>query len=475
MKTNYSYSSIFMILTTLIWSCGVPSITLKSDDTKIPAAYTNSSDTLNSAQLSWRNYFSDPNLIALIDSGLNKNQELRMILQEIEISKNEVKARKGEYLPSLGIIAGGGMEKPGKYTRDGAVEEQLTIKPGQRFPEPFSDFTLGVQATWEIDWWKKLRNARKSAVMRYLASIEGKNFMTTQLVAEIAESYYELQALDNLLQIIQQNNEIQSNALRVIKQQKDAAKVTQLAVNRFEAQLLNTQNLQYAIKQKIVEVENRINYLSGRYPQPVSRNSTQFLQLAPSKVSEGIPPQLLGLRPDIKQAEMALVAANLDVKVARAHFYPSLGIKAGLGFQAFNPAYLLDAHSLAYQAGGDLVAPLINRNAIKANYLSAGAKQIQAAYKYQQTVLNAYVDVVNQLAKIENYSKSFETKNKEVEILTQSISIANNLFFSARADYAEVLLTQREALDAKMEEVEIKMKEMHASIQLYRALGGGWK
>jgi outer membrane protein TolC len=168
------------------------------------------------------------------------------------------------------------------------------------------------------------------------------------------------------------------------------------------------------------------------------------------------------------------MAAKMDVKVAKSRFYPSLNLRANIGFQAFNPAFLLNSESILYNIAGDLMAPLINRNAIKAAYLTANAQQLQSVYNYEQTILNGYVDVLNQLAKIENYSASYETKQKEVEILKQSVGIANRLFNSARADYAEVLLTQREALEAKLDLIEIKMKLLNGKVNVYRALGGGW-
>jgi outer membrane protein TolC len=259
----------------------------------------------------------------------------------------------------------------------------------------------------------------------------------------------------------------------VVKQQKEMARVTQLAVNRFEAQLLNTQNLQYEIKQSIVEAENRINFLTGRFPESINRKSDSFNELTIDSIQSGVPSQLLINRPDVRQAELELAAANLDVKVARANFYPSFGIKAGMGFQAFDPAFLINPESILYNLTGDLIAPLINRNAIKAAYNTANAKQIQAVYNYEQTILNAYIDVQNQLAKLKNYSNSYQTKNQEVKILMQSVNIANSLFNSARANYGEVLLTQREALESKVELTEIKMKQLNAKVNIYRALGGG--
>src|SRR5690606_33025493 len=175
---------------------------------------------------------------------------------------------------------------------------------------------------WEIDIWGKLRNSKDAAVARYLGSIEGRNFVITNLVAEISESYYELMALDNMLDFIDNNIEIQTNALKNIKLQKESAKVSQLAVNRFEAQLLNTTNLKYAIQQKQVETENRLNVLTGRFPIPISRNSNDFMNISMDSISAGLPSQLLSNRPDIKQAELELAANKLEVKVARANFYP---------------------------------------------------------------------------------------------------------------------------------------------------------
>jgi NodT family efflux transporter outer membrane factor (OMF) lipoprotein len=475
-KSIARYITIVILLLSFP-GCQVFKIASKTESKATPENYnkTQISDSTNTAQINWRKYFTDPNLIALIDTSLNNNQELNIIIQEIQISNNEVIARKGEYLPFLNIGGSAGFDKVGKYTRNGAVEENLEVKSGTAFPEPVPDFMFGAYASWEIDVWKKLRNAKKSAALRYLSSMEGKNFMITNLVAEIANSYYELMALDNVLNIIKNNIEIQTNALQVVKQQKDAGKVSQLAVNRFEAQLLNTKNRQYEIFQKMVETENKLNFLTGRFPQPIPRNSAIFKDIDIDSVYSGIPSQLLENRPDIRKAELELMAAKLDVKVAKANFYPSFRITAGAGFQAFNPTFLVHPKSILYSLTGDLVAPLINRNAIKATYYSANSKQIQAVYNYESSILNAYIDVVNQLSKVDNFKKSYEMKLQEVNLLNQSITISNSLFNSGRADYMEVLLTQREALESTVEQIEIKLKQLNAKVNIYRALGGGWK
>jgi len=359
-------------------ACTTPQVAQREANKATPAAYAGTGqDSTNTARLQWKDFFSDPYLAALIDSALHNNQELNITLQEIQIARNEVRARKGEYLPFVGVKAGAGLDKPGRYTNTGALEANTEIVPGEERPEPLPDYMAGLYATWEVDVWRKLRNAKKAAVNRYMASVEGKNFMVTNLVAEIANSYYELLALDNQLEIVTKNIELQNNALEIVKLQKQAARVTELAVRRFEAQVLSTRSLQYGIQQKITETENRINFLLGRYPQPIARSTDGFTQLTPRNIQAGLPSQLLENRPDVRQAEQELQAAGLDVKVAKAKFYPSLGISGGVGFQAFDPSYLLKApESLLYSLAGDIAGPLVNRNAIKAEYNSATSKQV---------------------------------------------------------------------------------------------------
>jgi NodT family efflux transporter outer membrane factor (OMF) lipoprotein len=458
-----------------LWACKVPALNSRTENKTMPTSYSSMSSADSVARINWRNFFTDPHLAALIDTALQNNQELNILLHEIAISKNEIRARKGEYLPFVNIGAAAGFEKEGRFTRHGAVDESIEMKPGKEIPKVLPDYYIGLNASWELDVWKKLRNARQSAILKYLSTNEGRNFMVTQLIAEIAVSYYELMALDNQLDILQQNSEIQRNALQIVRMEKEAAKVTQLAVNRFEAQLLHTQNLQYEIRQRIVETENRINFLVGRYPQPIIRNSNAFAAIVPTRPATGLPSQILSNRPDIRQAELDIQAARLDVNVARANFYPSFRITAGTGLRAFNPAHLVKPESILYNLAGDMIAPLVNKNAIRAAYATANEKQIQAVFTYERSVLNAYLEVVNQLNRLENFSKSYETKAREAEILAQSVNISNNLFRSARADYVEVLLTQREALEAKMELTEIKLRQLAASVNMYKALGGGWE
>ena len=467
--------TLSLLLVALLTSC-VPALKVREVRKNTPGTYASSSDTTDAGSTKWQQFFTDANLRLLIDSALAGNQELNIMLQEVAVAQTEVRARKGEYLPFVDFGAAAGVEKVGEFTRNGAVEHNLDIKEETKFPEPLPDFLVSARASWELDVWKKLRNAKQAAVLRYLGTLEGKNFMVTHLVAEIANSYYELMALDNQLEILQSNIAIQQDALAIVRQEKLAAKVTELAVRRFEAEVLKNRSSQFDIQQRIVEMENRINFLVGRYPQPVMRSSAGFSSLVPDSLYGGVPSQLLAYRPDIRQAELELSAAKLDVKSAKANFYPSVRLTAGVGLNAFDGALLTETPaSLLYNVAGDLVAPLVNRNAIKATYIGANARQLQAVYDYERTVLNAYVEVVNQLSNISNLRKSYDLRKQQVDALSSSITISTNLFRSARADYMEVLLTQRDALESKFELVETQKQRMNAVVNVYQALGGGWR
>jgi len=457
-------------------SCKTPLVSTAMPSRAIPGAYDNNKDTTNMSNIPWKSFFKDKNLIDLIDTALKNNQELMITLQEIEIAKNDIRIRKGALLPKVGARIGSGVEKVGRYTSQGAGDASADITPGLRVPDALMDHSLGLYANWEVDIWNKLHHAKKAALTRYLSSIEGKNFLITNLIGEVANSYYELLALDSKLEVVNQNIELQKNALEIVKIQKEASKATELAVQKFQAEVLASQNLVFEILQQIKETESRIHFLLGRYPEQINRDKTNFLTIPPSIINSGIPSQILANRPDIKQAELELSAAKLDVKVARAEFYPSLDISSALGLQAFKTSYLFTfPESMLYSLAGDITGPLINRNAIKAEFYNANSRQLQAMFNYQRTTLNAYLEVSNQLSKISNLEKSYIMKSQQVNALNKSIDVANDLFKSARADYLEVLMTQRDAFESKLELIETKKEILNSSIHVYRDLGGGWK
>jgi outer membrane protein TolC len=185
---------------------------------------------------------------------------------------------------------------------------------------------------------------------------------------------------------------------------------------------------------------------------------------------------LLENRPDVRRAALELEAAKLDVQVAKAAFYPSLTIDAGVGYRSFNAAHLVSTpESLGYGLAGSLSAPLLNRAAITAEYRSSNARQIKAVYEYEKTLLQAFTDVATQLSTIANLQKSYTLQAEQVDTLARSVEISGVLFQSARADYMEVLLTRRDSLEAQVEIIETKRRKFQAVVALYQALGGGWR
>ena len=457
-------------------SCKLPSVVETPANPGLPSNYTIPGDTNSSAEVKWRTFFNDPVLVQLIDTAINNNPEALIALQEIEIARSHIRAQKGKLFPSISAGIGAGFDKSARYTAEGAGNASTDITPGVEVPEPIGDYYGGFQAGWEADVWGKLRNYSKAAYAKYLGSVEGRNFVMTNLVAEVADTYYELLALDQQLEIVQKNIKLSEDELEIVRVQKEASKVTELAVKQFEAQVYNSKSKATEIKQEIQETENRLNYLLGKYTTTIPRNAEVFSNGVPQQVTAGLPSQLLNNRPDIRQAEMEMAAAKCEVKAAKAEFLPSFEIRAGIGYRAFKTSYLFDTpESVIYNLAGDLVAPLINRSAIKAEFNAAKAAQLQAMYEYQKAVLNAYAEVATEMNRMQNLQTVYDMKSQEVSTRMKAVDISRDLFNAARADYLEVLIAQQEALESQLEQVETKKMQFITSVHLYKALGGGWK
>lgn len=466
----------------LLHSCAssLPEHKKKKVELDLPSAYDKNLNTGEEASniqlIKWKQYFTDKELINLIEIGLSNSQELNILDQDIEIRRNEIKARRGEYIPNLNFKAGYESEKVGEFTSQGVADANLEYEPGKVIPENQHKHTIGLTSSWEIDIWGKLRNATKAAYLEYRASEEVKKFAVTRFVSEVATSYYELMALDQQTEIVQEYIKILKKAKSLVEAQQSAARVTSLAVKRFEAEVLKNEVRQYELKQQTIEQENKINYLVGRLPQPILRSKLKFAKLLPEILKAGIPSELLDNRPDIKAASFELEASKFSVRSAKARFYPAFSIEAGAGYQSFNREHLYDTPgSVFYNLGVNLTAPLLNRAAIEADYFSANNRQIQAIYEYEKTVITAYTEVVNKLSQVKNIREIVDIRSKQAKALLDSVEISGILFKSARVDYVEALLTQRESLDTEIELVEAKKSELLAYVDLYKSLGGGWK
>jgi NodT family efflux transporter outer membrane factor (OMF) lipoprotein len=456
-------------------SCHIPKIRQSELGLGLPASFNGATSSDNSAQLRVEEFYNDPILARLVCQALANNRELKILEEEVQIARNEILSRRGAYLPFVGFRGTGGMDKPSLFTPEGQAEKQLEYFPGKHFPDPLPNVLTSLNIFWQLDIWRELRNARDAAAQRYVAAIEKRNYFLTRLVADIAENYYGLMALDKRLENLDRIIELQQQSYEFAKARFDAGRGTELAVQRFLAEVRKNQSEKLIVRQEIVEVENRINFLAGRFPQPVERVSAGFYDLNIHALSVGVPAQLLQNRPDIRQAERELAAAGLDVKVARAHFFPRLDITAGVGYQAFNPKYLfMTPEALIANAAGDLTAPLINKAAIKAEYLSANARQLESVYTYQRVILNAFTEVINRLSMVENYRKSIEIRKQQLTALETSVDVATKLFQNARTEYIEVLFAQRDLLDARMILIDTKRQQLSAIVNAYQALGGGY-
>jgi multidrug efflux system outer membrane protein len=476
MKNKIYYPLVISFLAVNINGCASLDTNVSIPEKAIPVSFPNQKDTTTTiADINWRQYFTDPLLVKLIDTAVANNLDLQMALQRIEVSRSSVKLANGALLPKVDLSIGGGVQKFGLYTMDGAGNASTEITPGRTVPENLTDMFVGLQASWEVDVWGKLRNQRKSAVSQYLSSIEGTNFVISNLVADVAIHYSELLALDNELDIIRQTALKQQEALEVVKLQKEAGRANELAVQQFRAQLLNTQVLEKQALQQITETENRLNFLLGRYPQPIDRKKEVLFEAVPQQIASGVPSQLLANRPDVREAEHQIEASRFDLKAARAAFFPNFNITATLGYQAFNPEFLFQTPaSLAYSLFGTLVAPLINMNALKAQFNTAKANQLTAMYNYQETILNGYVEVANELSNIKNLEQIHSRKKQQSEALKQSVETSDELYKSARATYLEVLIAQQNALQANLELIDVIKRQRIATVKIYKALGGGW-
>jgi NodT family efflux transporter outer membrane factor (OMF) lipoprotein len=457
----------------LLAGCHLPKLALPKCGPALPADYNGKTSPEDSAQLSVEEFFGDPVLTSLIGQALGSNQELSILNQEVRLASYEVLARRGAYLPFASFRADAGIDKHSLYTPEGAAEEQLLTPGGDHFPDPLPNFLVGFDFLWRIDIWRELRNARAAAAQRYYAAIERRNYFVTELVADIAENYYELLALDNRQQVLNRIIGFQQQSLKFAEANMQAGRASALPVQRFLAEVRKNQSELLIVRQEIIEAENRINFLAGRYPQPVELANVDFINLNLPALAVGVPSQLLLYRRDIQQAEREMAAAGLDVQVARARFFPRLDITGTVGWEAFNTRYLFRPEALVIDVAGGLVAPLINRTAIRADYLSANARQLQAVYNYQRVVLNAFTEVVNSLSRVENYGRSIDFKRGQLASLEGAVVTASGLYQSARAEYVEVLLAQRDLLDARTVLIETKQQQLAAIVSAYQALGGG--
>ena len=459
------YLFVFMVL---VSSCKIVQPPSLPSLSPVPDTFVGETDTISMADMIWEDFFNDPHLVTLIDTALTRNLDLLRATQRIAVARANLHESRGALLPSLDatVIAnlGDNPNNVQNINRDGGDNRWA------------QSYFFGLQSSWEADLWGRLRAQREADNLRLLATEKGRHLVITSLVAEVARLYYELLGLDNELKTIEKNIAFQEIALEMIRIQKLGGRATELAVQQFAAQLLRTKSLGFEKKQRIVAVENQLNLLLGRYPQPIRRGESILTQHLPDIVRAGVPSSMLLRRPDVQQSELALAAAKADIAAARAAFLPSLVISPFVGVGANElPPVLRTPESLAMGAVGGLVAPLLSKNRLRANYNRTVAQTTTAAYDYHQTILTGYEEVVTSLKRIENYREVYALREQEAAVLSDAVSTANDLFAAGYATYLEVITAQARVLEAELGVTNTRQEIFIAIIDLYRALGGGWK
>jgi len=464
------YQSVYTILLlVLIASCKItePQIPALAP---MPTAFEAEGDSVSIGDIAWQDFFSDSVLVALIDTGISRNLDRLSAVQRIEIARANYDIRRGALLPSL----------DGRYRlRSGNIRNNVlrgTINGDDNVDAQTAQWFVGLQSTWEADLWGKLRSKREASYARFLATEQGVHLLNTSIVAEIARLYYELLGLDYELNAIRRNIALQEVGQEVIQIQKIGGRATELAVQQFQAQLLRTRSLDYERRQRLVEVENQLNLLLGRYPQSIERGDSLAAQQLPEFVDAGVPSDLLRRRPDVQQAELTLVAARADVDAAKAAFLPSLTFTPYMGFQAGTfPSLFTTPESLVVGLLNGITAPIFQQNRLKAEYSQMVAQNLQSFYDYQQAILTGYQEVLTSLQRVENFRQAYELRQQEADVLLAAVSTSNDLFAAGYATYLEVITAQERVLEAELGMINTRKEIFLALTTLYQSLGGGWQ
>lgn len=477
---KYKIYSFVILIALLFVSCKTAQLTTNHVNNSLPKKYDSGYDSSSVKIAKWKEIFFDPNLISLIDTALKNNYDLKSALQKVEIVKAGIKFNRGIRLPELALNASVGQRKFGDYTMDGVgnydTQFSTNINDKQQIPNPLPDYYVGFQASWEIDLWGKLKNKKKASAAKFIASQYGKDLIITNLIAEIATAYFELLALDTEAQILIDNIELQQSALDLVLAQKEAGKANELGVEMMKAQLLSSKATQAEVKQQLLETESKLNFLCGSYPKEIVRDAAYFSQHLQMILNAGIPSDLIKNRADIRRAEYELKASNADVKSAQAAFYPGININPMMGLQSFNALLLLESPaSLTYNLMGGLVTPLLNRRKLKSDLMASKAEQKLAYINYEKTVVNSFKEVYVAINDIKNTKIMFEYKKEETDILKKSVFTSSELFKAGRANYLEVITSQKNSLQSQLELTNFYKRQNIALVNLYRAIGGGWK
>ena len=472
MKNHITKIVMIAILIITLISCKV-SKDIETPKDAFPENFRNasvSSDTSSIADVEWKNFFTEKDIIKLIDSAVAKNNDLQIAEKNIEIAHYRFTQSKWGNVPQVNLLVNASTSNPSDNSFTG---KNLGQALGQNH---IDDFSAGASLSWEADIWGKIRNQKKGAYAEYLQSAEVKKALQTNIVANVSRGYYNLLMLDAQLDIARQNFRLNDSTTNIIKLKYDAGQVTSLAIQQSEAQKLNSAQLIPLLEQNISIQENALSVLTGSFPNSKERTIRLSSIEVKHNTAVGIPSSLVSRRPDVKSAELVLKAANANVGITKADLYPALRITAQGGVNSFEASnwFNIPASLFGTVAGG-LTQPLLNNKKVRTQYNIAVAEREKAVISFRQSVLVAVSEVSDALVKVEKLQQQETFLQEKVKTLQQAIKNANLLFKNGMAEYLEVLTAQANLLQSELELADIKRQQLTANTDLYRALGGGWK
>lgn len=472
MKKYITKTVLIAILITTIISCTV-SKDIETPKNAFPENFRNASvskDTVSIGDLEWKNFFTEKDIIQLIDSAVVRNNDLQIATKNIEIAQYRFTQSKWGNVPQANLFVTANTNNPSDNSFTGRTLDQAL---GAKH---IDDFSTGISLSWEADIWGKIKNQKKGAFANYLQSEEVKKALQTTVVANVSNGYYNLLMLDAQLEIAKKNVQLIDSTTTIIKLKFDAGQVTSLAIQQSEAQKLNAAQLVPLLEQNIAIQENALSVLTGSFPNSKKRSIALSAVVVKNNASIGIPSSIISRRPDVKSAELALKSANANVGITKADLYPALRITAQGGLNSFETSnwFNIPASLFGTVAGG-LTQPLLNNKKLKTQYNIAVAEREKAVLNFRQSVLVAVSEVSDALVKVEKLHQQESILQERVKTLQLAIKNAKMLFKNGMAEYLEVLSAQASLLQSELELANIKREQLSANTELYRALGGGWR
>lgn len=425
----------------------------------------NGTDTITMASMHWDQLFSDTSLQSLIREGLANNLNLKIAIQRITEAQAYLTQARGAMLPSLN---GGATATHNKQS-----VAALNF-PSGLINTKTTSYQLGLNSSWELDVWGKLNSAKKAALANLLETEAAKRAIQTQLIADIANNYYTLLAYDSQLEITRSAVEYRIKDVDAMKALKEAGVVTGAAVVQSEANRYGTEATIPDLKRNIRETENALDLLLGRPPGPINRGKLD--QEQPTRnLQTGVPAQLLQNRPDVQEAEFAFRAAFENTNAARTYFYPRFTVTAAGGVSSLALKDLF-VNSIFYNIAAGLTEPIFSQGVNKARLRTARAQQMEALNTFQFSLLNASNDVSNALYAYQSAVEKDSSRTKEIDALIKAVDYSEQLLrYSSATNYTDVLTSEQTLLAAQLNGVGDKLQQLEAVVNLYRALGGGWR